>query len=159
MKTILILVMGASVLWSCNQRTQTDSATSRDAAEAHAGHDHDHDHHYNESDAPLELNDGNKWKVNEEMKPFLNKSEEILASYKEGNQQDHQALGKQLQEQNTLLIQNCTMTGKSHDELHKWLHPHMALLAELSTTDDKDEAQRLIKEIDESFATYHAHFE
>ena len=156
MKKIFVMVLGAAFLWGCGQSTQnTQSDTVQNDVETHA----EHEHHYNESETPLELNDGERWVVNEEMKPFLAKSEELLASYKQNNDTDHQALGIELQEQNTLLIQNCTMTGKSHDELHKWLHPHMALLAELSTATDQAEVERLTTEIDASFDTYHTYFQ
>lgn len=153
MKKIFLMVLSAAFLWSCNSGTQNESA--QHDADTVAGHEH----HYNESDAPLELNDGERWVVNEEMKPYVAKSEELLATYQQNDNADHQALGTQLQEQNTLLIQSCTMTGKSHDELHKWLHPHMALIAELSSTTDEVEAERLTRQIKASMDTYHAYFQ
>src|SRR5690606_22737518 len=114
---------------------------------------------YNESSEPLELNDGERWVVNEEMKPYLSKGEELLNTYMQASQADHKELASQLQEQNNLLIQSCTMTGKSHDELHKWLHPHMALLVDLGSAESKTNADKLISEINTSFETYHQHFQ
>src|SRR5690606_18426784 len=101
-------------------------------------------HHFNESSEALELNDGEKWIVNDEMKPFVSKQEELLNTYTRTNQTDHQELAGQLQERNEQLIQSCTMTGKSHNELHKWLQPHMALLVHLDASESKEDADKLV---------------
>jgi hypothetical protein len=36
------------------------------------------------------------------------------------------------------------MDGKSHDELHKWLHPHMALIESLQEAENDDAANKII---------------
>ena len=147
------MVLSAAFLWSWNSGTQNESA--QHDADTVAGHEH----HYNESDAPLELNDGERWVVNEEMKPYVAKSEELLATYQQNDNADHQALGTQLQEQNTLLIQSCTMTGKSHDELHKWLHPHIELTELLEKAEHPADAGVIVGRIKDSFATYRRYFQ
>src|SRR5690554_2302012 len=132
MKKLFIITLGSVIFWSCNN--SSDDATINQEVTTHD------DHHYNESSDELELNNGEKWIVNEEMKPFVSKQEELLQTYIQTNQTDHQELARNLQEQNQQLIQSCTMTGKSHDELHKWLHPYMALLVDLEKARSKEEA-------------------
>jgi hypothetical protein len=150
MKKILLLLISSFVLFSCNQNSE--QTTQQEEEE-------EHQHHNHAESEGLELNHGEKWVVNDEMKPFVLKSEEIVNSYIASNSSDHQNLAAQLKEQNAGLIKSCTMQGKSHDELHKWLHPYIDLLNKLSKAETKEEAEHLIAEINESFKTYHAYFQ
>lgn len=154
MKKTIVLGLGVLLFWSCNNsEKKTVSETEENHTETQA------EHHHNESSDALELNGGEKWIVNEEMKPFVSEQEALLNAYVQSNQSDNKALAEQLQAQNQLLIKSCTMTGKSHDELHKWLHPYMALLADLGQATTKEDADKLVSEVSTSFETYHAHFQ
>jgi len=57
-----------------------------------------------------------------------------------------------------LLTPNCTMTGKSHDELHKWLLPYIDLVKGLSEAKDETEAARQLENIQISLNTYNQYF-
>lgn len=107
----------------------------------------------------LTLNNGEKWKVNAEMKPHIEQGNAILNAYLRQNSTYHKALAEALKNQNDNLIKSCTMKGKSHDELHKWLHPHIKLVEKLSKTDDSSEAAALVAQIEKSFRTYENYFE
>ncbi|MGB0918347.1 MAG: hypothetical protein ACPGU4_12210 [Flavobacteriales bacterium] len=107
----------------------------------------------------IELNAGQKWKVNEEMKPHIEKGREMLSAYLTDGDTDYEKLAADLQEQNSKLIKSCTMDGKSHDELHKWLHPHLKLVKQLSDAENLEEANKITKELTVSFETYAKHFE
>ena len=104
----------------------------------------------------IELNEGKKWVVNKDMTPFIIEAESILKAYKGG---DYKNLAKQLAEQNKGLINSCTMDGKSHDELHKWLHPHLQLVTALKNSKNEKEANAVIKDLNKSFEIYHTYFE
>ena len=106
----------------------------------------------------LTLNQGQKWTVNEEMKPHIMEGMNVLNQYVQNNSDDHRALASQLKQHNQSLIKSCTMKGKSHDELHKWLHPHMALIESLSKAETNEEAQRIVSELRQSFETYKKYF-
>ncbi len=125
-----------------------------------ANHNHDQTH----SDAAdhqvvIELNDGAKWAVNAEMKPFILESESKLNTYVANASTDYKTLAKELTDKNSGLIKSCTMDGKSHDELHKWLHPHMALIESLQDVDNADAADKIINELKSSFEIYNQHFQ
>lgn len=75
-----------------------------------------------------------KWKVNAEMPPYIVEAENILNAY---NSNNHYNLDKQLKDQNKSLIKSCNMQGKSHEELHKWLHPHIQLVDERSKAESE----------------------
>ena len=153
MKTKIVALLSLSIfLFSCGSATDTTQVEEVTAQEE--------PHHSHESGGPgLELDNGNKWVVNEEMKPFVVKSEQILDDYSASDATDHQALAAQLKNENEALIKSCTMTGKSHEELHKWLQPHIGLIDALGKADDKEQANILVSDLKTSFDTYHAHFQ
>lgn len=105
------------------------------------------------------LDDGRKWNVNEEMKPFIQEAENILNLYRETKSSYYQNLADQLKVQNSDLIKSCTMKGASHDELHKWLYPHIKLIDALARAESIEEAEVIITSIQGSFNTYHQYFQ
>ncbi|HMS66644.1 MAG TPA: hypothetical protein PKD18_00835 [Saprospiraceae bacterium] len=107
----------------------------------------------------INLNDGEKWAVNEEMKPFISDSEKILNEFIAKKSNDFISLAAQLKEKNAGLVKSCTMQGASHDELHKWLHPHMELIKSLADAGDLEAATLTIDELKESFVTYNQFFQ
>ncbi|MGM0478510.1 MAG: hypothetical protein ACQERC_04735 [Bacteroidota bacterium] len=109
-----------------------------------------------EESSTISLNDGEKWKVNEEMLPHIQKSEAVFESF-EG--EDYNQLSKDMMQHTNNLIQSCTMDGDSHDELHKWLHPHLKLLKSLSSADAQKIKEEIIPAIEQSFNTFHKYFE
>jgi hypothetical protein len=129
---------------------------SHDHDATHEQHDHDHDHDHSNA---IELNNGQKWKVNEEMKPHIVNGIEMVAEYVSSKGTNYKLLAQDLQAENQNLINSCTMDGKSHDELHKWLHPHLELVDKLAKTEDATKAAELVKEIHESYHTYSQYFE
>jgi len=145
MKITILLIISSFILFSCNQTSE--KTTQKE----------EHQHHADSEN--IELDNGEKWFVNDEMKPFVLESENIVKSYTALNSSDYENLAAQLKEQNAGLIKSCTMKGKSHDELHKWLHPYIDLLNKLSKAETKEEAEHLIAEINESFQTYHTYFQ
>ncbi|MBK8622266.1 MAG: hypothetical protein IPN79_11030 [Saprospiraceae bacterium] len=125
-----------------------------------SNHNHDQTHSgAADHQAVIELNDGAKWSVNAEMKPFILESESILNTYVANASTDYKTLAKELTDKNSGLIESCTMDGKSHDELHKWLHPHMALIESLQDADNADAADKIINELKSSFELYNQHFQ
>ncbi|HRP91231.1 MAG TPA: hypothetical protein PKX92_14480 [Edaphocola sp.] len=150
MKKVFVLGISVLFLWSCNNTTE--KSTTHQEAENHAEHQQD------ESSESIELNNGEKWLVNEEMKPFVMKGEELVNSYIQDNQTDYKALAQQLIEQNNQLIKSCTMNGKSHDELHKWLHPHLEIVNALEEEKDAAKANEIVLQLQKSYQDYHQYF-
>lgn len=107
----------------------------------------------------IKLNNGEKWVVNSEMKPHIEKGNALLNEFISKQEKDYQNLAESLKEQNNALIKSCTMKGESHDELHKWLHPHIELVDKLSKASTMDEAEVTIAELENSFKVYHDYFQ
>ena len=150
MKKVIVFGMSLMLLWSCNN--STEKSTTHQETENHAEHRHD------ESSEAIELNNGEKWLVNEEMKPFVLKGEELANAYIQNNQTDYKALAQKLKDQNSQLIKSCTMDGKSHDELHKWLHPHLEIVKALEDEADASKANEIVSQLQYSYQHYHNYF-
>ncbi|MCC7466021.1 MAG: hypothetical protein IT261_07120 [Saprospiraceae bacterium] len=114
--------------------------------------------HSNQGTADLRLNNGEKWEVNAEMTPHIQQANQILSDYVAQNGTDYKKLAADLKAQNDQLIKSCTMKGESHDELHKWLHPHMGLVEKLDEAADAREAQAVVAQLEQSFKIYQQYF-
>jgi len=154
MKKIFFALLGASVISGCGNDSKTQQASDTET------HTSDHTSHSPETaNDAIELNQGEKWAVNPEMKPFVKESENLVKEYNAAGSTDYKTLASQLKSQTTGLIKSCTMKGKSHDELHKWLHPYMEQVENLSKAQDEAIAEQHLADIEKSFDTYHTYFE
>lgn len=155
MKTLkfgaLTLVLSMFIMGCDN--TPSEKIKDQTGTAIHKEHQHD------EENEEINLNNGQKWMVNKEMKPFILESETVLNKYNNVESNDYKTLAAQLKDKNSGLIKSCTMKGESHDELHKWLHPHMELIEELENAQDPEEAAVIISELEKSFETYHNYFQ
>lgn len=150
MKQILIIAIGSALFFSCKNNTKSNPQEKLVQTEK------------NEKEAlqsdELQLNSNAKWSVNEEMKPYVLKGEESVNTYLQTKNTDYISLAKQLKELNEKLIKSCTMEGPSHDELHKWLHPHLEMVAVLESAPNADKAKEKVEQIAISYQTYHLYF-
>lgn len=151
MKKIIVLGIGVMFFWSCNNSSDKSTTHKETGNQAILHHD--------ESSEAIELNNGEKWVVNDEMKPFVGKGEELVNTYIQNRQSDYKTLAGQLKDQNSQLIKSCTMDGKSHEELHKWLHPHLKLVEKLEKLNDATEADELVNQLEKSYENYHNYFQ
>lgn len=106
----------------------------------------------------LELNQGEKWPVDPPMLNNISNMENAVGLYKSNSERDFEALATRMQQDLEELISKCTMEGKSHEELHKWLLPFMNLVAELSEVQDPEEAGRIVEEIKSALEIFHQYF-
>lgn len=119
-KIILLLVLIGFVNLACKEKNQESTSTEKS----------------NES-SEIELNNGEKWKAPASMVAYVDKMQRDLDSASTIEQRDYTALTTQLDADVNQLIGNCTMTGKSHDELHKWLLPYMEVVKDISSANQK----------------------
>jgi len=151
-KVILSLVLVSFLVYSCGNSTNDQSINQTEAAE------HNEHHHDNESEA-IELNNGEKWKVDANMLTHIRNMENDVISFAKVEQKDYKSLSEKLQPNIDLLTSNCTMKGKAHDELHKWLLPYIDLVKELSEAKDETEAEKQFQNIQTSFTAFNQYFQ
>ncbi|MBK9526199.1 MAG: hypothetical protein IPO39_16060 [Bacteroidetes bacterium] len=85
--------------------------------------------------------------------------ENDIISFAKVEQKDYKSLSEKLQSNIDLLTSNCTMKGKAHDELHKWLLPYIDLVKELSEAKDETEASKQFQNIQTSFTAFNQYFQ
>ncbi len=151
LKTFCLALTVSVAFISCNYKSTNETQISQDTIKTS-------EHHHDDLPTGIELNNGEKWEVNAEMKPYVLKGQEIVAAFIQNNGTDYAKLAKDVAEQNDHLIQSCTMQGKSHDELHKWLHPHLELVEALSQTTDATKAKELVARLQKSYQDYGVYF-
>lgn len=151
-KTTIILSFALGTFFSCNNNATSDKEVQTETV-THEKHEHE------ESSEAIELNNGEKWKVNEEMKPYVTKGSELVSTFIRNKETDYKNLANQIKSENNQLIKSCTMDGKSHDELHKWLHPHLELVDKLEKTNDAKEANEIVRQLEKSYKDYQNYFQ
>lgn len=132
---------------------------SHENHDEHEHHDetatHEEDHHNHESEAIM-LNDGEKWKVVENMSGYIRNMEKAVNEFKGDN---YPALAKTIDENIRALTENCTMEGQAHDELHKWLLPFIELSEEFDVATEKENQEKIYQEFKKMFVEYNTYFE
>jgi len=140
---ILIFVLFSLSLSSCNTQSNKGKTATLEAAEPQ--------HTVSES---LQLNHGQKWKVDPKMMVYLRKMEKEVQSFRQNNNTDYALLAKNLQANIELLTTQCSMKGAAHDELHKWLVPFIEVVNVFS----KEESETQMIQIEKSFLVFHQYF-
>lgn len=147
----IFLIAISILLFSCsntsNKISENVDSTSKVA-----------DSHHSEESEKIELNNGEKWVVDSNMIIHIRNIENDVNSFSKDDNKDFKTISKKIQSHLDLLTSNCTMTGKAHDELHKWLLPFIDLVKELSDAKDMDVASEKFKDIQTSFLTFNTFF-
>jgi hypothetical protein len=150
-KITLSIALISLFLFSCSN---TSNEKSKQQTEAVTHEEHQH----NVEVQTIELNNGEKWKVDANMIPHIRNMENDVISFAKVKQKDYKNLAKKLQSNIDLLTSNCTMKGKAHDELHKWLLPYIDLVKELSEAKDQTKEEKQFQKIENSFITFNQYF-
>ena len=150
-KLILLMLVGISI-FSCSDKGADKSKIEDESVvkEEHSSH--------NDLQS-IELNHGEKWKVHDHMLVHIRNMEKEVQNFNTTDPKNYNLLGEKLQNNIDLLTSNCTMEGKAHDELHKWLLPYIDMVAELVDTKDETTAMKQFENIKTSFATFNQFFQ
>lgn len=92
----------------------------------------------------LTLNGDTKWEMDEHTRAAFESMSE-KANHKDG---DLKSLGSALQADLDKLIQGCTMTGDSHNELHKFLIVYMPAVQKLANNGGDENLETIRKLLD-----------
>lgn len=117
-----------------------------------------HEDHISETELPVLIN-GEKWKANEEMNDVIVKAEQEAKQFNGNELTGYQSLGKKLKSMVKEITNSCTMQGRAHEELHKWLVLHIKYINRLSESEDIRSASENYKNVLNNFEDYHRYFE
>ena len=153
MRKIIILIPVISLfLFSCGN---TSNEKSKEQTETIAHEEHQH----NDENETIELNNGAKWKVDPNMITHIRNMESDVISFAKVDQKDYKSLSEKLQSNIDSLTSNCTMKGKAHDELHKWLVPFIELSEQFDATQDLTEQEKIYHDFKKAFVEFNIYFE
>lgn len=153
MKKITILIPAISLfLFSCSNSTNEKSNNQTETSTQN-------EHHHDDESETIKLNNGEKWKVDANMITHIRNMENDIISFAKLKEKDYKSLSEKLQSNIDLLTSNCTMKGKAHDELHKWLLPYIDMVKKLSEAKDETEASKQFENIQNSFTTFNQYFQ
>ncbi len=107
----------------------------------------------------IPLNNGQRWAINDEMRPFLAKSRQIFSDYRQQGGTDYKKLAQELEQENNQLIESCTMDGAAHEALHEWLHPHLELVEALGKAGSPEQANDILGKLATSFEQFDKYFQ
>ncbi len=160
-KILLSAILGLAIVVSCEKKQEENAeqvTTEQTATDDHADHAEDATEDEHDASVKLELNNGAKWTMNAEMKPYINDMESQVNAFKPESD-DYKVLAKNLGETNDNLIKSCTIKGTPHDVLHAWLMPHMELIDKLKKADNKEDANHVVGDLKHSMESYHMYFD
>lgn len=157
-KIILTSLLGLAIVISCEKKQEANTENDQPKTEEHATSEEHVTSEEHSENVKLELNNGAKWPVNAEMKPFITEMERQINTYKPESD-DYKTLGKKIEVSNENLLKSCTMKGTPHEVLHAWLRPHMEKTAQLNKAANKEEANKIVAELKQSMETYHQYFD
>jgi hypothetical protein len=141
---IALLATISLFLFSCNTKSKEEKTTEIKTEE----------HKHSESET-IQLNEGKKWKVDNNMILHIRNMEKDVANFSKESDTNYSLLADKLKTNIDLLTSNCTMKGEAHDELHKWLVPYIALVDSFS----KEKSANQFTEIQHSFKTFNQYFQ
>jgi hypothetical protein len=110
-------------------------------------------------DVQLKLDDGNKWKVSEQMVPSLKASFTLIDETANSDNPNYAETANELLQLKNEFVGACDMTGEGHNILHEWLIPYMDLLMELEKVEDQKKAKQLFADVVVARNMYPKYFE
>lgn len=146
-----LYLLSIVIFASCNNSNENKQNNSDTLV--HQRHNHDHE------SEDIELDNGKKWVVDSTMMIHIKNMQAELKSFESSKSNDYKTLAQKMNVHIDSLTSSCTMEGKAHDELHKWLVPFIELNEDLAKSKDINNTEHLYNEIKESFEEFNKYFE
>lgn len=107
----------------------------------------------------LSLNEGQKWEANSETTNGINNMITAVNDLTENpTVKDYKSLGETLNDIKGKILNQCTMKGPAHDNLHSFLMPLIRKIKRLKNVDSIERAQKITSKIELHLAEYKKYF-
>lgn len=126
MKKVVILLVMSIIIFSlgCGGNDKQNVQKENTATEAvHKNQQVSKEGEEEEVAGKLVLNNGNKWQANPETTKGIQKMQALVDNYLNAGDADNKKLSENLETEFTTILQNCTMSGEAHAQLHNFLLP------------------------------------
>lgn len=121
------------------------------------------EHHDATEDSKLRLNEGVKWESDEStfngMKELNLAITTFNTSHNNPTQVDYNGLGMQLGMITKVIINQCSMKGPDHDQLHIVLAPMLANVDVIKNGSDLDKIEKNVNDLSGSLGQFFDHFQ
>lgn len=154
MKNLLFLLFVSIFVFGCGENQEKDAPVITSAEEFEAEPQEDH----LAWQQRIQLNAGEMWKANRETTEGILEMSHIVEKTDASSPEEYRSLGNELNEEKNLVIKRCTMKGPPHDNLHIYLQPLMAQIAELQEVTSAERGKQLVSEIKAHLSAYHSYF-
>ncbi|MFN3343466.1 MAG: hypothetical protein ACK40M_12265 [Flavobacteriales bacterium] len=151
---LFLLLFAGSLLAACSEHFAEKSTTVTDADTIQ---EQQQQHH--EDEDGIQLNDGKKWVVEPKMLVYIRTIESALHNFKGTTMDDYNQLAELIDNELGLLTGKCTMSGKAHDELHKWLLPFIDSSNSFFDEEELSQKKEKLSALKTSFETFNTYFE
>lgn len=132
-KSILVIVCLTQVLFAC--RSGSENKEQNTATENRDTITH-HEENESETAAAVSLNNGEKWQANPETSEGINNMKALVnAVTDQATIENYHSLSSNMDTEFNQILQKCTMTGESHNQLHNYLIPMKGMIDHLNSAD------------------------
>jgi len=160
-KVLTIALLLGGFTFSCSETTKEATETVK----SHEGHEHEAEHRHSQDEEHsveavkgLELNNGEKWEANAETHEGMGKIKTIIETSKPSTVAEFVAMGNDCDGQTSYIINNCSMTGESHNQLHFVLHPILDDIDGLLKAETVEEGTKAYESLTKNIADYFKFF-
>jgi len=109
-------------------------------------------------DVEISLNDGAKWKVSPEMKPYMLKGFKLMHEFEKSKDKDYIQLAASLDGLKNKFVSSCNMKGDSHEQLHAWLMPYIGLIDDLKEATKQEDQEHIFQQLLSSEEAFNEYF-
>ena len=156
MKELLILFCFMGIFLACNEApTKQEPGVVAEAPT-------DSMHHHDDKNEMPRLNNGAKWKADENTNKNIQELKRTLDRFAESKTKDrngYTTFANELQGSLNTMIKECRMKGADHDALHQWLEPLLKDVNELKTVQTAPDGAKLFASINSRVIAYNQYFE
>ena len=103
------------------------------------------------------LNQGAKWQANPETTTGISNMKLLVTDFMKGQTKDCDGLRSALQAEFESIIQQCTMTGEAHEQLHHYLIPLQEKIGKIKGK-SADDCKVAVESLNDFLSTYDQYF-
>jgi hypothetical protein len=153
----LSLLIGIALFTSCSRPAETGQEIKDPETHDHTASPVHGEKHQAEL-AAVQLNNGEKWEANRETTEGIHRMEMLTNDFKgSGNAEEVQALKNQMQFEFNQILEQCTMTGEAHNQLHNYLIPLKGMIDKIDAGNVKEQ-ERNFQEMQHYLELYGSFF-
>ncbi len=150
-KILTLITLVGILAFSCDDPVRVEHKT--------AEQDHSkHQEHEVKEVTGLELNEGEKWEANRETHEGMHKIKTIIEASTPATLDDFYKMRVECNNQTSYIINNCSMTGEAHNQLHFVLHPILDNIKELKEAESITQGEKAYKTLSKNIADYFTFF-